>query len=110
MCSPGKMSTDTRFLSDNEFPIPGSRVDPHESVTQPPSGLLPTWVDEPLIPSICEADRTGIIAVSDHERVSELCGSMAVAVPASQFGMDCWRVAVLQPAPQRRRLKLLGGS
>ena len=54
--------------------------------------------------------RQGILAVSDDERVSELCGSMAVAVPASQFGRDCGRVAVVEPAPQRRRLKLLGGS
>ena len=33
--------------SDDEPLIPSSRV-PHESVTQPPSGLLPTWVDEPV--------------------------------------------------------------
>ena len=80
--------------SDDEPLIPSSRVDPHESVTQPPRGLLPTWVNEPLIPSICDADRTGILAESDDERVSELCGSMAAAVPASQFGRDCGRVAV----------------
>ena len=67
-------------------------------------------MDEPSIPSICEADRTGVLAVSDDERVSELCGSMAVAVPAFQSGRDCGRVAVAEPAPQRRRLKLLGGS
>ena len=35
---------------------------------------------------------------------------MAAVVPASQFGRDCGRVAVAEPAPQRRRLKLLGGS
>ena len=40
-----------------------------------------------FIPSVCEADRTGILAVSDDERVSELCGSMAVAVRASQSGV-----------------------
>ena len=39
------------MFSDDEPLIPSSRVDPHESVTQPPSGLLPTWLDEPLIPS-----------------------------------------------------------
>ena len=35
---------------------------------------------------------------------------MAVAVLASQSGRDCGCVAVVEPAPQRRRLKLLGGS
>ena len=34
--------------------------------------------------------------------------SLVAAVPASQIGRDCGRVAVA--APQRRRLKLVGGS
>ena len=93
------------FSSDDELLIPSSRVDPHERVTQPPSGLLPTWVDEPMIPSICEADRTGILSVSDDERLSELCGSMAVAVPASESGRDCGRVAVVEPARLKKKEK-----
>ena len=84
--------------SDHKPLIPSNRVDPHESVTQPPSGLLPTWVDEPQIHSNCEADRTGMHSV------------MAAAIPASQVGRDCGRVVVVETAPQRRRLKLLGGS
>ena len=59
--------------------------------------------------NLCEADQTGILAVS-NDTVSELCGSMAVAVPASQSGRYCGRVAVVEQAPQWRRLKLLGGS
>ena len=68
------------FSSEDEHKhtISSDDVDRHESVTQPPSGLLATWVDEPL------ADRTGMHTVSDDE------GSLSMAaVPASQVGRDC---------------------
>ena len=63
------------FFSVDDPLIPSNRVDPNESVTQPPSGLLPTWVDEPQIHSSCEADRTGMHVVSDDEGSFSFGGS-----------------------------------
>ena len=45
-----------------------------------------------------------------HAVSDEGSWSMVAAVPASQVGRDCGRVAVVEPVPQRRRLKLLGRS
>ena len=85
----------------------GTRFD-HERLSHQVGCCQRMWTNL-SIPSICEADRTGTLTVSDDERVSELCGSYGGCSSCNLIWTGgVW--AVVEPAPQRRRLKLLGGS